>query len=323
MTLTQLEYIVAVAETRSFFRAAERCHVTQPTLSQQIKKFEDVLGVVVFDRSRKPVDLTPAGETLIAQARRILDEANQMRRFVDQNAISALSGDVRLAIIPTLAPFLLPRLVRSLQKNYPDLKLHIEELQTETIADRLLKGDLDFGIMATPLGESRLDERPVFYEPIYLYFSPHHTIADKKIIRAGDLNRNEVYLLADGHCFRDQALELCRDRRARRESTNGHFDFAGGSLQTLKEMVDAVGGYTLLPWFACHEYLSSRDRDRIRPFYPPAPVREVSVVSRAHELNTKSMAAMVAALRESLPKELIDAPNSKQNVLPIHLRRQS
>ena len=320
MTLTQLEYIVAVSETRSFFRAADRCHVTQPTLSQQIKKLEDLLNVVIFDRARKPIEVTPAGVAVVAQARRVLAEAASMKRLIEEGAAVTLTGDVNLAIIPTLAPFLLPRLVRELRESHPRLKLHIEELQTEAIVERLLSGALDVGIAATPLDENGLDEMPVFYEPIYLYFSADHPIGKKKSIHAHELNRNEVHVLADGHCFRDQALKLCRgqDRKKRKSDGDGQsLDFAGGSLHTLKEMVDTVGGYTLLPWFACHEYLSMRDQARVRPFNSPEPAREISVVSRAHDLKARPIGVMVEALKRSLPKELVELQAKKKSVLSI------
>ncbi len=320
MTLTQLEYIVAVAETRSFFRAADRCHVTQPTLSQQIKKLEDLLNVVIFDRARKPVEVTPAGLAVVAQARRVLAEAEAMKRLVDKGEAAMLTGDVNLAIIPTLAPFLLPRLVRELRYSHPRLKLHIEELQTEVIVERLLSGALDVGIAATPLGESGLDEVPVFYEPIYLYFAADHPVGKRKSIHAHELNRDEVHVLADGHCFRDQALKLCRgeDRKKRSsDKADKSLDFAGGSLHTLKEMVDTVGGYTLLPWFACHEYLSARDQTRVRPFNSPEPTREISVVSRAHDLKARPIVAVVEALKRSIPKELAELQSKKKSVLSI------
>ncbi len=323
MTLTQLEYIIAVSELRSFYRAAEKCHVTQPTLSQQIKKLEDIFGAKIFDRSRKPVELTPAGVTLVTQARRVLAEAATMRRIIDEGATPTLSGDVRLAIIPTLAPFLLPRLVRTLRDIHPALTLHIEEVQTETIVERVLSGALDLGIMATPYDEPKLSEQPVFYEPIYLYYSPGHPIGAKNRVQASELNRNEVHVLADGHCFRDQALKLCRarDRQSRKtlsgQRDHNSLDFAGGSLHTLKALVDIVGGYTLLPWFACHEFLDTKDKGRVRPFHSPEPAREVSIVTRAHDLKARPTAAVAEAIQRSLPKDLLEFQNKKKTVLPI------
>jgi LysR family transcriptional regulator, hydrogen peroxide-inducible genes activator len=317
MTLSQLEYIVAVHETGGFLTAAERSFVTQPTLSQMIKKLEDEIGVVIFDRDQKPTKPTPNGEKILEQARRILAEARRMKdvigAFSDADA-KVLQGDLRLAIIPTLAPFLLPKIVRHMQKNYPSLRLNVDELQTEAIIDGLHVDKIDLGILVTPLDDARIVEHAAFYEPFYLYFAEGEIIGEKKRISEKDLGRNRMRLLSQGHCFRSQMLQLCR-RKDKNKSANS-VEFESGSLQTLKLMVDEVGGYTLLPYLASHDLLSVRDRERVRPFVAPEPVREVSVVHHKHFARARAVQAVLEAVRAQLPKDL-RSMQKPEHVIPI------
>jgi len=328
MTLSQLEYIIAVEETGGFLPAAARCFVTQPTLSQMIKKLEDELGLVIFDRDQKPTRPTAAGTKVLEHAHRVVSEAKRLKELVSDYsgpagaAQAGLRGHMRVAIIPTLAPMLLPKIVRFVQKNHPELQLNIDEMQTDTIIDQLHSGRIDLGILVTPLDDPRITEHAVFYEPFYLYFADGESIGERKKIAEKDLDRRRMRLLSEGHCFRSQMLQLCGRRTknsAAKINEPGAVEFESGSLQTLKLMVDEVGGYTLLPYLAAHDLLTPSERERVRPFVPPEPSREVSVVHHKHFARPRAAQAFIDAIRAQLPKELREA-KKPPHVIPISER---
>jgi LysR family transcriptional regulator, hydrogen peroxide-inducible genes activator len=302
MTITQLEYIIAVDQTRNFGRAARACAVTQPTLSMQIQKLEGDLGVQIFDRSKTPVIPTVPGKAIIDQARMILQEVKKLSQLANQEK-GEVGGSLSIGVIPTLAPYLLPLFVDKLVRKYPQLELQIEELQTVEMVSRLKEGSLDVGILVTPLSQKTLLEIPVFYEPFFVYFSPEHPLLKRKKIRNSDLSIDEVWLLSEGHCFRDQALELCQKLNQGSE-TFRRLRFESGNLETLRKLVDRNFGYTLLPFLAAEEIRESKKKARIRAFTAPVPTREVSLVCGRAFPRPRVLDAVIKEVKAALPPEL-------------------
>ncbi len=244
MNLRDLRYLVAVAEHKHFGRAAEACFVSQPTLSTQLKKLEEFLGVTLIERSNRQVMLSPAGELIVAQAQRVLREVNTLTSMAEQFR-DPLGGEFRLGIIPTVAPYLLPKILQPLRKAFPNLRLQLTEAQTAQITRMLKQGDLDAILLALPLNEENIKEVPLFKEPFLFAASKNHPKARQKKVSLKDLEDEQVLLLEDGHCLRDQALDICSAHRAV-ENTN----FRATSLETLRQMVAADAGITLMPQLA-------------------------------------------------------------------------
>lgn len=314
MTLTQLSYVVAVADHRGFAHAANACFITQPTLSMQIQKLEDELGVTLFDRSKQPVEPTAVGEVIIAQARIVLRDASQITELV-KNQTKEVSGAVSIGVIPTLAPYLLPLFVQRLVKEYPKLRLTIHELQTDQIVQQINSGKLDLGILVTPLNSNQIVEHVLFNEPFYLYASPDHELLKRKSIQKNDLNSGEIWLLSDGHCFRDQALSLCRDVKSKADESN--FRFESGNLETLKKMVDQGAGYTLLPHLAIKDLVHREQKERVKDFASPVPTREVSLIHNQHYTRTAIIEAITAEICKSLPKDVLNLKKAEIRTVPL------
>ena len=314
MTLTQLSYVVAVADHRGFALAANACFITQPTLSMQIQKLEDELGVTLFDRSKQPVEPTAVGAIIISQARIVLRDASQITELV-KNETKEVSGAVSIGVIPTLAPYLLPLFIQRLVKAHPKLRLTIHELQTDQIIQQINSGKLDIAILVTPLESNQITEHVLFHEPFYLYASPEHSLLKRKTIQKNDLNSGEVWLLSDGHCFRDQALSLCRDVKSKADESN--FRFESGNLETLKKMVDQGAGYTLLPHLAIKDLVHREQKDRVKEFASPVPTREVSLIHHQHYTRTAIIEAMISEIRKSLPKEILGVESGAFKTIPI------
>ncbi|MBS1558485.1 MAG: LysR family transcriptional regulator [Bacteroidetes bacterium] len=275
MNLQQLEYIVAVDTWRHFSTAAEQCHVTQPTLSMMIKRLEDELDVKIFDRTKQPVSATDIGKKIIEQARIILAEAGQLKRIVADQKNDA-AGHLHVGIIPTVAPYLVPLFVHSFITKYPKIKLQISEFTTDQIISKLEKQQLDVGILATPLKISSIKEQPVFYEQFVVYASPEEKLMKKRYLLADDIDVNRLWLLEEGHCLRQQVINLCELKR--QETLSQNLDYQAGSIETLKKMVDINKGITILPELALPD-LSAKQKMNVRYFKPPAPVREISLVT--------------------------------------------
>jgi LysR family hydrogen peroxide-inducible transcriptional activator len=303
VTLAQLTYLVAVDTHRHFVRAAEACGVTQPTLSMQLLKLERELGVRIFDRSKQPVEPTDLGRQLVDQARRILQEAARMRELVAESR-GEVAGELRLGVIPTLAPYLLPRFVTSFISRHPAASLVVEELRTEELVEQLRAGLLDAGLVASSVEERGLIEDPLFEEPFVAYVSERHPLFDAPRIRAEELSLSDLWLLHEGHCFRDQVVRLCSEVIPRGGGIGGGgaggrpLHFESGNLETLKRLVESSGGITLLPYLAVAD-LGERERARVRPFVPPAPSRWVRLV--------RGKAYLKRALVEALTAELLQA----------------
>jgi LysR family hydrogen peroxide-inducible transcriptional activator len=301
MTLTQLKYLVAVAETRRFATAAERCEVTQPTLSMQLQKLERSLGVRLFDRHKKPVEPTAVGEAIIAQARRVIYEAGRLEALA-QEAKDTMTGELRLGIIPTLAPYLLPLVVPSFVRRYPGVRLRIREHTTQQLVGELLSEGIDAGLASDHEPNPGLSSTLLFHEPFVAFVAPEHRLATMRQLPVGTLPVEEMWLLSEGHCFRDQVLNLCQERNLASGATHSLY-FESGSLETLVKLVKQSGGMTLLPYLATLDLSETDKRTYLRALMPP-PQREVRLLVSRNSHQRKLLGAFVAIVREVLPEPL-------------------
>lgn len=301
VTLTQLEYIVAVARTGNFRQAAKACFVTQPTLSMQIQKAEEELGVVLFDRSAQPIRPTPIGARVVEQASVVLRHAAQIGAIVDETKLS-VAGDVRLGVIPTLAPYVLPLFLRRFCDAYPDVRLEVDETKTDDIVVALREGRMDIGLLATPLGEPRIEEHAIFVEPFYVYAAEGSALAGLAEVSDADLKRERVLLLTEGHCLRAQVARVCGLRDGRRARGDARFEFEGGSLETLCRLVEQGLGCTVIPHLARGSHVTRRGR--VVPFSAPRPSREVSLCVHESFARRALLDALARTIRASLPAEL-------------------
>lgn len=299
MTLTQLSYIVAVDKHKNFGVAAQNCHVTQPTLSMQIQKLEEQIGLILFDRSEQPIKTTKIGEILVKQAKAILRESAKFDELVVEDK-DETRGEIRIGVIPTLAPYLIPLFLKNFMNRNPNLKVIIEELQTAQILKKIDDAELDMGLLVTPIEHDGLMASPLFYEPFLAYVSESSALAKASKIEQKELNSNDLWLLTDGHCFREQSLLICRNRKKTTDQ-NKHLLFESGSLETLKKMVDQEHGFTLLPWLAT---LDVKNPKRLKEFVSPAPSREVSLVHNHFFRKEKIKQSLIDAIQVSLPKEI-------------------
>lgn len=291
MTITQLQYVLAVAEYKNFTLAAEKCFVTQPTLSMQIQKIEEELGIQIFDRTKKPIQLTDIGQKIVNQAKNIVNEADRIHDIV-QHQKGYVGGEFRIGIIPTIMPTLLPMFLNNFIKKYPKVKLIIEELNTDEIISKLNNGHLDAAIAATPLSEEKIKEVVLYFEPFVAYIPENHASYNKPEIEVSDLNLDEILLLQDGHCFRDGILNLCKNGG---KADNGHFQLESGSFETLIKLADEGLGITLLPFLHTLD-LNEKDKNKIRHFKEPKPAREVSLIYPKTELKIH----IIDALRSTI-----------------------
>ena len=302
ITLTQLEYIVAVDTFRHFGRAAEHCFITQPTLSMQIKKLEEDLEVVIFDRSKQPLIPTDVGIRIIEQSRIILQETERVNNIVKDHK-DLISGELKIGIIPTLAPYLLPLFIGNYKRKYPNILITVEELTTESIVDHLNRDLLDVGILVTPLKEDRINERPIFYEEMMLYVHKDHPLHNKAEVRIKDISVPEIWLLSDGHCFRHQVINLCSFKGSHNEDLPFHFE--AGSLETLMNIIDKEGGITLIPELASLEMSTERSL-HVRAFDDITPLREVSLVYSRHFAKNKLVELLWREIVNSMPPSLLN-----------------
>lgn len=294
MNLQQLEYVLAVERHRHFAKAADSCHVTQPTLSMMIQKLEEELEIKIFDRSKQPVVPTPMGELIIEQARKILLEVNRLHDLLRQQK-SSLTGELRVGIIPTLAPYLVHRFINRFLEKYPGVHLSVSEHVTSSIVKRLKKNQLDVGILVSPLGDSAIQETPLFYEPLLVYSSHSY---EKHYLLPEDIEPEELLLLEEGHCLRSQIMNLCELRKR----ADSRLHYQSGSLETLIRLVGMGQGVTILPAMAV-ETLSTEQRQHIFPFRAPAPVREVSLATHRDFLKNDLIAALKEEILTGVPEE--------------------
>ncbi|WP_067149539.1 LysR family transcriptional regulator [Pseudotamlana agarivorans] len=287
MTITQLYYVLAVAENQNFTKAAEKCFVTQPTLSMQIQKLEEQLDVQIFDRTKKPIELTEVGKKIVTQARNIVNESYRIQDIVDQQK-GFIGGEFKLGIIPTVMPTLLPMFLKSFIKKHPKVKLKIEELTTEEIMARIKDGHLDAAIAATPLEDENIKERVLYFEPFVNYIPNGHRLHKQNKIDVADLDVDDMLLLEDGHCFRDGVLNLCK---VFKNHTDDKFQLESGSIETLVKLSNEGLGMTLLPYLHTLD-LNSEEKLNLHYFNEPTPAREVSIIYHKSELKMQIIEAL-------------------------------
>ena len=279
MTITQLKYVLAVAEHQNFTKAAQKTFVTQPTLSMQIQKLEEELDILIFDRSKKPIELTSVGRKIVTQARNIVIESERMQDVVDQEK-GFIGGEFKLGIIPTIMPTLLPMFLKNFTSKYPKVYLKIEELTTSEIITKIKDGHMDAAIVTTPLLQEKIKERVLYFEPFVGYVPENHRLNSKKKIDSKDLDINDILLLEDGHCFRDGVLNICKTFKNNKEDT---FQLESGSFETLIKLSNEGLGMTLLPYLHTLD-ISKEQTKHLRYFNEPTPVREVSIIYKKSEL---------------------------------------
>jgi len=300
MTITQLEYIIALDTYRNFAIAAENCFVTQPTLSMQIQKLEKEFGVILFDRSEQPVIPTDIGEIIIKQAREVINESKKINELVKLYS-NNIEGDLSIGIIPTVAPYLLPMFLKSFIEKYPKINLKVEELLTMHIVDRIKSGMLDMGIVSTPLEINGIEEIPMFNDPFLIFLSSTHPLLKKKLLNVKDLDINDVWLLTEGHCLRDQILNLCETKRQKEKLSK--FQYKTGSLETIIKIMKRQGGLTILPTLAAMD-LKSEEKQFLREFNSPKPKREISIIIKKGFYKLKLIECLKEEIIINLPEEI-------------------
>ncbi len=300
MTITQLTYVLALAEHRNFTLAAEKCFVTQPTLSMQIQKLEEELNVSLFDRSKKPIGITEVGQKVVAQAKSIVSEANRMKDIVDQEK-GYIGGEYVLGIIPTVMPTLLPLFLAHFMRKYPQVQLVIKEQTTTSLVENLKEGNLDGAIAATPLELDFIEERPLYYEPFVGYVPESHRLHSNKMLLPQDLQLDDVLLLQDGHCFREGVINLCRHQGAKE---NASFQLESGSFETLINLANEGLGMTLLPFLHTLE-LKEEEKANLIHFEAPAPAREISLIYHTNELKIQITNALKDAIQAAVKSTII------------------
>lgn len=299
MTIQQLEYILAVDQFRHFARAAEYCRVTQPTLSAMIQKLEDELGVKLFDRTLQPVCPTAIGEKIISQARIILAQAAQVKEIISEEK-QTLTGVFRLGVLPTIAPYLLPRFFPQLMEKYPELDIRVTEMKTQDIQQALHSGDIDAGIIANKLEDSFLIEETLFYEQFYGYVSKKEPLFKHEVIRTSDITGERLWLLDEGHCFRDQLIRFCQIEAVKVSQMAYHL----GSMETFMRMVESGKGITFIPELAVAQ-LSEEQRGLVRPFAIPRPTRQIVLVTSKDFIRYSLLNVLKEEIQAAIPKNML------------------
>ncbi|MCK9163920.1 MAG: LysR substrate-binding domain-containing protein [Bacteroidales bacterium] len=298
MTLQQLQYIISLDNKKHFLNAAEQCGVTQPTLSTMIQKLEDELDVKLFDRSKQPLVTTEIGREVVAQAKVILKNTEVLREVI-KNKRECLEGRLNLGIIPTIAPCLLPKFLIEFRKNYPKIELKIQEMKTSDIIYNLNQSKLDMGILATPLENDDLLEIPIYYENFLAYISPKEDIYNEEILSANKMPLDNLWILQEGHCLRNQVFNFCTDKMDKKPI------YEAGSIDTLIKIIDRNGGYTVIPELHL-EFLNPEQLKNVRKIEKPQGVREVSVVITNDFIRERLLNAVVDTVKSIVPNEMID-----------------
>ena len=286
MTITQLKYTLAVAEYGNFTTASEKCFVTQPTLSMQVQKLEEELGVTIFNRSTKPLQVTEVGEKVLNQARKIIEESTRMNDVISEEK-GVIGGTLKVGIIPTVTSTLLPLFLNIFTKKHKNVDLKIEEFNTETIVQKLEDNSIDCAIAATPLNNEKVIERPLYYEPFVAYVPKHHSLSGNKYLEIDDLTNGDLLILQDGHCFRNQVLNLCS-----LEDLNKQYELKSGSFETLINLSNNGPWMTIIPYLHSNN-LSSNNIQNIIPFEDPAPAREISMIYSKSQLKLPVINALM------------------------------
>lgn len=312
MNFQQLEYVIAVDNHRHFVKAAEKCHVTQPTLSMMIQKLEDEFDVKIFDRTKKPVEPTLEGVEIINRARKILAETEWLKTYVNELK-GDVSGDLRIGVIPTLAPYLLPLFLKNFIQKYPLINVFIKEMVTDEIIMKIKSGEIDIGLLATPLNEPLLTEHPLFKEEFFVYVSNKEEIFNKKYILPNELNLNHLWLLEEGHCLRNQIFNLCELKTEELEMANLHYE--AGSIETLINLVDKQNGITIIPQLAALN-LNESQKLNLKEFANPKPAREISLVVKNSFPRKKLLNQLKMEIIDILPFENCDGNLNKLPITP-------
>lgn len=317
MTLTQLEYVVAVATYKSFVAAAEKTFVTQPTLSMQINKLEEELNVKIFDRYKHPISPTEIGEKIVAQAKVILSEAKKIDELVNKSQ-GIVAGDFVLGVIPTISPYLVPKLIEKYNDDFPDVRLVIMELKTNDIIEKLKNDEIDCGLVSTPLDDNRIKEIPLFYEPLVAYFNPKYPKLKKSDVNINDLDLTNIWLMNEGNCLRNQVLDLCSEHIDKLQK-NRKFKFESGHVDTLKKLIDNNGGFSIFPEMSTSDF-SSEDQKNIRRFSQQEPVREISLITSDHFVKNSILNSIISSITALVPEHM-RAQTKNRRILRIQTSR--
>ena len=289
MTITQLKYTLAVAEHGNFTTASDKCFVTQPTLSMQVQKLEEELGVIIFNRSTKPLQVTDIGKKVLFQAKKIVEESSRMNDVVSEEK-GIIGGTLKVGIIPTVSSTLLPLFLNIFLKKHKNVELKIEEFNTETISQKLEDNTIDCAIAATPLNNNTIIERPLYYEPFIAYVPEHHFLAGNKTLGVDDLSNGDILILKDGHCFRNQVLNLCSF-----EDLNKEYELKSGSFETLINLSNNGPWMTIIPYLHSNN-LSPKNLENIIPFEEPSPAREISMIYSKSQLKLPVINALTTTI---------------------------
>ena len=289
MTITQLKYTLAVAEHGNFTTASDKCFVTQPTLSMQVQKLEEELGVTIFNRSTKPLQVTEIGDKILSQARKIIEESTRMNDVISEEK-GIIGGTLKVGIIPTVSSTLLPLFLNVFTKKYKNVDLKIEEFNTETITQKLEDNSIDCAIAATPLNSLKIIERPLYYEPFVAYVPRHHSLSNHDLLDVDDLSNGDLLILKDGHCFRNQILNICT-----LEDLNKQYELKSGSFETLINLSNSGPWMTIIPSLHSNN-LSDKNLENIIPFRDPAPAREISMIYSKSQLKLPVINALVTTI---------------------------
>lgn len=299
MTLQQLEYIIALDQHRHFTKAAEQCFVTQPTLSAMIQKLEDELNVKIFDRTKQPICPTAIGEIIIQQAKEVLSQVGKVKGLIEEEK-QEIKGTFRIGILPTIAPYLLPRFFQQMIKKYPGLTITVSEMKTPDIKKALLTGDIDAGILAELPDMEDYNHTHLFYEEFYAYVSRNDNLFEKKIIKSSDLSGELLWLLDEGHCFRDQMVRFCSIKAAR----DSQLTYQLGSMETFMRMVESGKGMTFVPELAIPQ-MSESQQELIRPFAIPTPARQIVILTDKNYIRHSLIDMLQSEIQASVPKSML------------------
>ena len=310
MNIQQLEYLVAIEKEQNFVRAAKSCFVTQATLSMMIKKLEDELGFKIFNRLKQPIAPTNEGKQVLDYAKRIITEISGLKNFSNELK-GEISGELKIGVIPTVAPYLLPLFLKKLVEKHPLLKIKIKESTTKNIVLLIKQGELDIGILATPLNDAAIDEHFLFYEEFFAYASKSEKLPAKKYLIPKQINPHHLWLLEEGHCMRSQLLNLCS---LKKQDETSLLHYEAGSIETLINLVDKDGGITIVPQLSTAK-LTAAQRKKLREFAPPKPVREISLVTVVHYPRKKIISSLKEIILSSVGKNVVTEQNKKIKII--------
>jgi len=313
-SITQLEYIIAVDRFRHFSKAADYVHISQPTLSAQIQKAEEEVGIVIFDRNKKPLAITDQGKRFLEQAKIVVREHQKLIQAA-RSETDEIQGELRFAIIPTLVTSMVPRLIELISKQLPHAEIFLDEQKTPDIISALKDDRLDLALLATPLHDERIKESPVFYEPFFIFCSPGHPLTKTSSVTEKNLSGEDLWLLREGHCLRNQTISLCGGDLQRTLYQNIHFE--GGSTESLVELVRRGHGYTLIPQLHLGLLTPDEQRQQVRPIRSPVPCREVSLVYRKGDWRATHFKKLKELIQSTVPKEMQKRPQAKSEVVGI------